>query len=286
MKKILFLFLLFIIACTVTENTADWKTGTQGLVMSYESGEPKTEYLSNQRVKVTVNYENKGTAIARNINFWLTSFDESILGFTNLHKIPANLGGKTQDNPEGYPSRYVEWETTIDVPSPEIDSFDQVVSVVACYEYSTEAEGLVCLEPDTRNPKCDFSVKNIGTSQGAPIAITQVKRQISTDEIIVEIYLENKGGGNPILGSDCKNPDIRDINVIDAPSVMIGGVRKNPRIRLSCVPSKIRLENNKGYTICRGNFNQKTQTEEQIYVDFNYRYRQKMSDKKITILNP
>lgn len=289
MKKLMvLLFIFFISSCifSVDEGTEGWNTGTKGIVMDYEPGEPKSEYLGNQKVKVTVKYDNQGASTARNIDFWLTSYDERLLSFSNKHQEESDFQGRSEDNPDGYPSRYVKWFTDITLPSQEIDSFEQIVGVTVCYDYSTKASGLICLEPESReDSKCDFTVKDIGSSQGAPIAITEVKRQISDDEVLVELYFSNNGAGNPITGIDCLSPTVKNLDIITLKEIKIGGTRNNPRLRLPCTPTTIRLQNNKGYTVCKSKFSNKLQSAEQIYIDLNYRYRQELQDKEITITN-
>ena len=80
------------------------------------------------------------------------------------------------------------------------------VVVAACYKYQTKAEPLVCIDPE---PNSVFDEQKICTipstgktyslnTQGAPVAVTSVKQEVSSSAIHFGIYIRNVGRGKVI----------------------------------------------------------------------------------------
>ncbi len=295
MKKTLFTIILivFLTGCVGViqqeQSTQDnWRTGTQGVVMNFVAGNPPSEVVSTSDVLVYVEYSNKGASDATNLKFHLTGFDDSILtALKNEGKPapPSPLQGKTRFNPEGSQEHIIKWESGINMNSlSETDSFKQSFIVTACYGYRTEAYPQICIDPtqfEVIGPsECDYSVRDLGTSQGAPIVVSKVEKKMSTNKIFLEIEFQNKGNGNPYEGGNCLNLGYDNIDRIYVESV--GGND------FSCNPRTVRLVNNKGFTICEstGNFKMPSSVSEiQVPIKISYNYRESLPKKEITIVN-
>lgn len=297
MKKTLLLIVIlsvFLNGCvgviqTDPSNQDNWRTGTQGVVMNFVPNNPPSEVVSSSDVLVYVELANKGATDATELKFHLTGFDDSILDQFDSEKHHENLPGKTKFNPEGSQEHILKWSSRILMGSlAEIDSFKQAFVVTACYRYKTEAYPQICVDPtqfDVIGPsECDYSVKDLGASQGAPIVVTKVEKKMSTDKIFLEIEFQNKGSGNPYVKGSCLRLEYDQIDKINIVDEKVG----SGRYIFNCNPSTVRLVNNRGFTICEtiDGFNMPdTLSEIQVPIKISYYYRDSLPKKEITIVN-
>lgn len=290
MKKYILLIALLFLATSCVENSSspnniNWRTGTEGIVFSYMPDSPPSEVLSTGKVNVIIKYSNKG-ASATTPYFYLTGYDPSILSFSNPYIQAPAIGGKDMYNTEGSQEAFVEWVAPINMNSLyEVDNFKQSLSVTSCYQYQTIAYPSICIDPlkytyDSA-ASCDYSVKELGSSQGGPIAVTEVKQKSTGDEVFLEIHFQNKGKGTPyITDSSCLNLRHDEVDMIYLVGVSM------PEGSFSCEPTSIRLVNNDGYTICRKPVSGRTTYyESQIQIATRYNYRDTLSKKEVTIVN-
>ncbi|MFH2020810.1 MAG: hypothetical protein ABIJ34_05315 [archaeon] len=287
MKKIYLLILILFLSSCATDNSSsktNWRTGTQGIVMSYMSDNPPSEIVSKSKVNVMVKYSNKG-ATSTSPTFYLTGYDSSILAFSGPSKSVGNIYGKDQYNPEGSQEGFVEWNTGINMASLEqVDSFKQSLSVTACYSYQTYATPSICIDPNKYEyigpSRCDYDIKDLGDSQGAPIAITQVKQKSAGDDIYLELHFANKGSGTPFVSGDCMKLGYDEVNIIKLSEVSISGKK------FDCTPTDIRLISNSGFAVCSQTLANKDSSYDAIIsIKLDYKYRESLPKKEITIVN-
>ena len=284
---ILTIFLSGSVGLTQPESTQEnWRTGTQGVVMNFVPDTPPSEVVSTSDILVYIEYSNKGASKAEELAFYLTGFDDSILNqFEWMKSHDGPLVGKTRFNPEGSQEYILKWSSDITMDSLEdTDSFKQAFVVTACYKYATRAYPMICIDPtqfDVIGPtECDYSVKDLGASQGAPIVVTKVEKKMSKDKIFLEIEFQNKGNGNSYIKGDCIALKYNQIDRITVKEVGDG--------KFTCNPSDVRLVNNKGFTICESNkyFNMPDgRSEIQVPILLEYSYRKSLPKKEITIVN-
>ena len=98
--KILLLILLviFLTSCTETNNSGtptSWRTGTEGIAMSFLPDNPPNEVLSRAKLNVVLKYSNKG-AFDTAPTFYLTGYDPNILPFSNSIKQVSKIEGKNE----------------------------------------------------------------------------------------------------------------------------------------------------------------------------------------------
>src|SRR3989344_2765538 len=278
--------LVFLSACVIdsgSTNQQNWRSGTQGIVMSFVQNSPPSEVVSRSNVVVVLEYSNKGAATT-SPTFYLGGFDSNILPFGNTRVSPGSIGGKDQYNIAGSQPGFLKWETGINLGSlREVDSFKQYLSVTACYPYQTLASPIICVDPQKYEyiapARCDFDVKELGSRQGGPMAVTEVKQKATTNEIFLEIHVENKGSGTPYLQGDCLTLGYEQVDQVSLAEVTMSG-RK-----FSCSPSTIRLVNGKGYAICSLGINVDSYYETPLTIRLNYNYRDTLPRKEITIIN-
>ena len=289
MKKIIIILsLLLIISCTTNnqDSNINWRTGTEGLTMNFAQNSPPVEVLSNQDVSVIVEYSNKGASDISDLKFYLSGYDSSILNFAQKGDSSLPLQGKDQYNPSGGQADIVKWTASVNSPS-DVDSFEQEITLTACYRYKTIANPQICIDPKkydyTSSSTCSFDIKNLGSSQGGPIAVTSIKQKSTTDKVLLEIYIENKGGGVPFTTSidNCHTSlDLRDVNTINVGAVTLSGTQM-----FSCEPpNPVRLDNGKGYIVCRTGISGSSYYVSPLTITLDYGYRQSIS-KTITVVN-
>jgi hypothetical protein len=217
-KYILLMFIIFLASCTGNSGSSssreNFRTGNDGLKFSFVADNPPTEVLSTQELSVMTEFSNKG---ATNINpggliFYLTGYDSTILFGSQVQamKLGEQLEGKSQFNTQGSQSAFGKWVTRPNTKNlPRIDSFKQDLTLTACYRYSTIANPEVCVDPEKYDAaqagKCNFEVRNLGGSQGAPISVSQVKLRTTSDTAYFEIHFQNSGKGIAYLPNKGKN---------------------------------------------------------------------------------
>ena len=300
MKKYVILCLVVLLtACTTTSSSnpgnKNWQTGTEGVRMSFLADNPPAEVLSSQDFNIIVEYANKGThdISAGNLVFYLTGYDKTILfgGAPYKSESTGAIGGKNQFNTQGSQAAYAKWKTTPRITDvPDVDSFKQDLTLTACYSYSTTANPEVCLDPLEYElvaaGKCDFDVRELGSSQGAPIAVTDVKLKTTGDKAYFEIHFQNKGGGIPYLPSKgltgCYNSlSLSDVNMIKLTKVYLS----NDDFTGSCQPSdEVRLINGRGFAVCEKKISGDSHYVGVMNIEVEYYYRETMS-KSITVIN-
>ncbi len=284
-KLVIALCLLILVSCTgeSTDKAGSWRTGSQGIVLSYVADNPPAEVISTSKINVMVKYANKG-AFATNPAFYLTGYDSLILPFSEPAKTVGVISGKDQYNPEGSQEGIVQWSSPITMTSlQDVDSFKQAVSVTSCYDYETYATPNICIDPQKYDylgaTKCDYDVKDLGESQGAPIAVSQVKQKATDEEIFLEIHFTNKGAGTPYIGGDCMRLGFDEIDKIRLAEVNMGGLAFN------CMPEEVRLASGKGFAVCSRPLENKYAYNSVLSIRLRYSYRDTLPKKEITIVN-
>ncbi|MBN2367626.1 hypothetical protein JXC34_01305 [Candidatus Woesearchaeota archaeon] len=288
---LLFLMALLLVLGSCTDGgsqsgESNWRTGSEGIKMNFVSNSPPAEVLNGQEVNVIVEYTNKGAQDLYNAFFYLTGYDSTILPFTMTDSPSLPLYGKSAFNPDGSYSDFVGWRATANPPS-DVDSLQQDILVTACYSYSTIANPEICIDPKkyeyTDTASCSFDVRNLGSSQGGPIAVSAVKSKTTSDKIILEIHFENKGGGISFtqgLDNCHVNLEIKNSNTFNVQSVSLSGGRS-----FICKPGNpIRLTNGKGFIICEMPISGNSYYVSPLMIHLQYNYRQSIS-KQITVVN-
>lgn len=266
--------------------TNNWRTGIEGITMSLVPDNPPSEVLSSGKVHVILKYANKGASSAAPF-FYLTGYDPNILSFSNPYVQAPAIGGKDQYNSVGSQEAFVQWEAPINMNSLfEVDNFKQALSVTTCYAYETIAYPMICIDPQKYNyveaSSCDYSIKDLGSSQGGPIGVTQVKQKSTGDEVFLEIHFQNKGKGTPYISNgNCLNLRHDEVDMI-----YLSSVSMSSGSNFVCEPQAIRLINNEGYAVCRkGLDNKNSYYESPLKIQVRYNYRDTLPKKEITIVN-
>lgn len=263
------LVLLVVIGCNSGPSgqniQEDYHTGTQGITINFLANSPPSRIYEGDNLDIAMELQNKGAYPGEGQSLTgklaLSGFDPaSISGsWDGGGNMPTGLEGKNQGNPEGgYGVMTFKDMSGVHVPF-DADYYEPTILVHSCYKYETEADVMVCIDPDPykvvqENKVCEIGDVSLGGGQGAPIAITRVEEEVGSDKIYFRIYVSNSGDGTPMLTSaysDCPfDVELQDLDKATAqiklpydasPDCSPRGTTSDP----------IRLTNGEGYIFCK-----------------------------------
>ena len=267
-----------------------WRTGTDGIIMSFAQDSPPSEVVSTQQVNVIVEYSNKGAFDVDNLVFYLSGYDNTIFSFGRpvMEERAPRITGKSQFYPEGSQLGFINWRAEVNTPQTA-DSFTQDLTVTSCYSYQTIANPSICIDPKKYDyvvaGRCKFDVSDLGSSQGGPIAVTSIKQKTTNNRVYLEIYFENKGSGVPFSPSIGVTNCYNSITLNDKDTVRVSQVYLPGGRSFTCNPNtNIRLTNNRGFVICELPISGESYYVTALTVVIDYNYRQSMT-KSLKVVN-
>ena len=166
------------------------------------------------------------------------------------------LAGDTYDFPGGQ-SSYITYNGKLLEWPPGSDQITQHLQMTTCYQYTTFADPMVCIDPDPNSDVrkvCTPKSKTWSGGNGAPVAITSIEQENTPRKIIFRINVKNIGRGtvyDPGKLEKCSpyypgrvTPE--DLNIVYLGDVRIGqtGLRTSAHGGMSCYPEVIRLDPN------------------------------------------
>lgn len=178
-------------------------TGTDGLTIKIERY-PKEMYIG-QGAQIPVTLENKGTAKAENAILVLGGYDPNYVKFRTQPRFEGiNLEGKSLLVPTGGRDTKIFTITSISLPNEKEKT--ETFQAVACYQYTTEASPVVCINPKLAygvqavESGCNFEDAKITQTQGAPVAVARVNTVyfLDSSEVEFRLYVQDVGKGNLI----------------------------------------------------------------------------------------
>ena len=271
MKKsvLVLLFLLLLIGCATRKaqqpQPVDFRTGTQGLYMSFVPNLPPPKLYDREQLNVMLQVENKGTeTVGPGDVIYLSGFDTSIITNIPLQGVDIpTLDGRGPFLPRGGVDTVSFKGILQPLSSRRIDKYQPTILATACYHYETIASAQVCIDP---NPFAPTSIQKVCTpstvstgSQGAPIAITSVEVEAAPQKTRFKINIQNVGGGDVFrAGADALrkcSPYSGGLGFDDIDFVRIGEVSiSNIKITPSCRPKDnsghFRLVNGQASLFC------------------------------------
>lgn len=287
---VLVISLLFVVGCSGIIGTkkpkdqgpeGTFRTGMQGLVLKLVPGSPPPEVYEGDRMDVSVEYVNKGAFDITGGYLYIGGYDKNYLRFDKNMYSGVNAKGKDEFNPEGNIVNTVTYSIgAVNLPD-NADIFPQTIKATACYKYRTYAIGKTCIDPDPYGigygeKVCTVSAPQVGSSQGAPVAVSSVEAQTSRNRVQFKVNIANVGGGavidNAAPISDC---DIKlDRTQIDKVDIRA----KFSTTDMRCEPSTVRLTNNNGFAICHWEGDIGTEAyETSLDIQLDYGYRSSIS---------
>lgn len=274
MKKIfsiLIISLFILSACTgnKTANTqikeVDFHTGTDGLVVEFVKGNPQdTIYVSSGKTEFysAVSVENKG---AYSVRYGYMNFlvEKGYVDFSSQIDLPQRftLEGRSTSSPEG---GYLEGAYYLNGILDANSAMKKTqVSALVCYDYETQANAKVCIDPDTVGRKIGQKICTISdqsfSGQGGPVVVTRIEtRMIQKESSVIPsfmIYISNRGNGQ-VLNSDINVIQsacgIKSVTVDKDEMWNIVQVEASLGLqKLDCAPdSKLHLRNKEDFIKC------------------------------------
>ncbi|MEA2036023.1 MAG: hypothetical protein U9O94_00835, partial [Nanoarchaeota archaeon] len=184
------------------------------------------------------------------------------------------LEGKSVYNREGGYSAAELVMRVLDLPDG-MPYYRPRLIFTAVYRYKTIANPMVCIDPEPRSTKVrektceigDYSAVGRGGgsgrggsvgsglgSQGAPIAVTRVEEDVTSDFILFKIYLRNVGTGmvipeNVIDRNPNEGYDFREMNTVRIEHIKAGSI-----LMSECRPAMgdyVELIDELGYIFCK-----------------------------------
>ncbi|MFH1510476.1 MAG: hypothetical protein ABIF10_02195 [Candidatus Woesearchaeota archaeon] len=308
-KAVILLLVLLVAGCTSTRNRTsggeeNYRTGTQGLYMNFVPYSPPDRLFDDENLRVRIELFNRGAEdlAGSNNRLYLSGFDTSIItGIpTSGMQIP-DIEGKKMYSPEGGFDN-IEFSGYVrSLKEKNINVYQPVILLTACYKYSTIADPSVCIDSDpfgvtTQQRVCNWnSVVSTG-SQGAPIAVTSVQVEPQPGKSRFKIYVQNVGGGDVLKdGADILNRcnpydatgiDYKDIDYVHVDDVSIG----ENSIMASCKPLEngyLRLQTSgAGFMICEVDNLVGPAYTTPLRIKFSYNYRQTLTKQVRIIQSP
>ncbi len=202
---LLFLFtvMFFLFSCTSGNNSSYEQvySGNEGIVIQFLPDSPRSVYNQGEFINLQIEAINKGRFAYPAGIIALDGFDKQSLFFSSLQKQLPQLEAKTENNPSGG-SNFVQFDESLPVKVPYGDKYSTTIQATSCYQYQTIAQVNACIIPDIsdiakQKNVCSPRVITL-SSQGAPVAVTQVEERVAKDIVQFLITVQNIGDGRVI----------------------------------------------------------------------------------------
>ncbi|MBN4049240.1 hypothetical protein JYT91_01340 [archaeon AH-315-M20] len=283
-------------------------TGTEGITINFLENSPQDSYLvsseDEEPISVIVEVRNKGAYpqeedenILSRGKIHISGFDRDIIRIEPLSKSLRNdyLLGVSSINPEGGFDT-AEFEGFISPDKLVVDKYEPTILATLCYPYKTKASPTVCIDPSPFDDK-QKKVCRIGStqlsSQGAPITITSIDQEASSNKIQFKLNIKNEGDGDIIRINALKKCDPYGDTSLDKSEILerkdfdrVELIRATVGFsELECGPLDegrfIRLFNGEGFVLCsldRASFEEvKTAYTTPLNIELKYGYRSTIS---------
>lgn len=207
-----------------------YRRGSDGLVLDFLSETTDVLYENERDIEIVAEIRNEGAfpqsddLDSLNGRIWVSGFDRDILDLSPRNNFLSEdeLEGKSPYNRRGGFSSILVEGDVLQLPEG-LPSLDQTIKVSATYEYKTIANPEVCIDPEPRSTKIkervcrvrDYSTISL-SNQGAPVAVTGVDEEVTSEGILFKIYVRNVGDGRVI-----------DRTVVDQDPNAMGGYERD-----------------------------------------------------------
>tara|TARA_Y100000310_G_scaffold343471_1_gene451245 strand:- start:2802 stop:3791 length:990 start_codon:yes stop_codon:yes gene_type:complete len=309
--EILFLVLLVIViaGCDKLGGKGSSKSsGTEGITINFLENSPQDRYMvsneDEEPISVILELRNKGPYpqdedenILSRGKVYISGFDKEII---RIDEPSANLRrdyllGLNSFNPEGGFDT-VEFEGVISSDKIIVDEYSPTILATLCYPYVTKASPTVCIDPfpfdDKQEKVCRIGSTQL-SSQGAPITITRIDEEASSNKLQFKINVKNGGNGevikvnslvkcDPYGDTSSGKEDILERKDFDRVELVRATVGFS---ELECGPLDegrfIRLFNGEGFVLCgldRSSFEEsKSAYTTPLNIELRYGYRSTIS---------
>jgi len=244
----------------------NYRTGSIGLEIELPSGNPRRLYENENDIRYLVEVRNHGAYPQMDetnefySRLWIGGFDESIIRAspapgTGIDLESQELEGRSPYNRDGGYTIEDFSLDILDLPSGTT-FYNPTLILTVTYFYKTIASPVVCIDPEPRSTNvrqkvCTTSDVSPGT-QGAPVAVTKVTQDVTSQSILFKIQVENVGSGTIIPEGFVDNDpnrgyDWKELNQVKIENIAVGDTRMS-----SCRPDNyVELFDEKATIFCR-----------------------------------
>ncbi len=246
---------------------ASFRTGTQGLVLTFLQNAPPREVIEGQDAQLKARIENRGATDVTNAKILFTAEDE-LFSTGESKSATFSLQGKSPDFPLG--DQTIEGVTlkARENVLGQRERISTTVRAIACYQYETVLVAPVCIDTDiysTRQIERVCSQRDHGfTSQGAPVAITRVETEMlysSADDTVkpqFKIHIKNVGNGYVLKSENEEYKKACSADPITFDDLNYVRVSANlPDKELTCFPEEIKLRGQEDIVRCTFSANER-----------------------------
>jgi hypothetical protein len=214
----------------------------------------------------------------------MTGFDKSIVKGIYARQScisSSTLEGKKVYNLKGSFNQVQFKSNNIALPAG-VNEYSPNLNLVACYEYKTRANPLVCVENSlyqisSAQKSCIVRDVGMGGGQGGPVGVSYVDVEMAGNRAVFAITVKNYGSGrvlSPLTSlSLCPNGlKYSDFDQVSYSVRISGGSLVN------CKPTSgyVRLNNNEGKIVCSFNIGNVQAYQTPLLIDLDYNYMQNL----------
>lgn len=185
---------------STNQPTDTTRTGTQGLVITFVQNQPPSRVIisegSSPQVLVGMELLNRGAEDITTGILLYSGFDGRLVSWPASDTMPF-LEGKSFSNPQG--GKEIKEVSGTANTGAIGDVYRPVFQVTACYNYRTNAQIPLCIDPDPngRSTKpCSAADFSAGGGQGGPIAVSAIDQEPGPGSTLFKITIKNAGGGD------------------------------------------------------------------------------------------
>jgi len=272
------------------------QTGTQGLELRFLPDQPpRTLYDTNEFVAIAEVWNRGNYDLEPGSCFLeLTGYDPNIIKGVFARQsciLGSLLEGKKTYNLDGSFNQIEFRSPNIFLPQGVFE-YEPTLNLVACYQYQTTANPLVCVENSlytVASEQKSCYVQDVSTpgGQGAPVGISYVGVDMAGSRAIFEINVVNYGGGRVLspqvsLANCPNNLEYYDFDKVGYSVSLSGGQL------IDCKPfdGLVRLSNNQGKIVCTFDIGNTRAYETPLMIRLDYNYMQSLLQPTKIIKTP
>lgn len=259
----------------------DVHRGFKGVSINFARNAPPDELFEGSPLDIIVELRNGGAAEAQG-TLYLSGYDPSIFPIQPQYDY-FTLEARSRFNTLGGYELKTFHSDNVVLPQGT-DLLTQNLIAYACYDYATEADIQICIDPNPlsvlENEVCKPIAPAVGAGQGGPVGVTAIKEDAAPGKVGFQITIANQGDGS-VIEKNSMNNCPSNLRFIDVDTVYYSvNLQGAPG---DCEPKqKVRLANKQGLIYCRFTLSDDKALAYQsvLQIDLDYGY---LSQKSKTI---
>lgn len=240
-------------------------SSSSGVGLSFVDGNPPDDMFKGEDYAFSFVFENNIKQEINNMRIKAKGFDK---GFVSGVPEELRVNRITKATTQGGPGIY----SGLVLENVNVDGFTGDYSFNPtfdyCYDIRTDFREQLCV-PSKRN-ECNINVEKSSETDG-PVAVEVGKIQLVGDDVVIPLFIENKGNGEVV--NECFNTEdfLRDYDFVEA---KLGSDTGNCAVTSS---EDFSLINKESTVVCRFPRSQDEEYSSQVTVQLGYTYQQSAS---------